>query len=100
MDNWRTVGFMNFRREYLVIFLILVTEVLGFSLILPFLPLYAQDLGTGDRGIRVIPSYIVGSEEIHEFLKVLDSALYMQEKRKVKHTGNICRYLNCGEVHS
>lgn len=33
------------RKEYLVIFIILVTEVLGFSLILPFLPFYIQKLG-------------------------------------------------------
>ncbi|MFC2174337.1 MFS transporter [archaeon] len=32
-------------KEYLTIFIILVTEVLGFSLILPFLPFFAQDLG-------------------------------------------------------
>ena len=48
------VGFMDFRREYLVIFLILVTEVLGFSLILPFLPLYAQDLGASPIVIGLI----------------------------------------------
>jgi len=33
------------KKEYLTIFIILVTEVLGFSLILPFLPFYVQDLG-------------------------------------------------------
>ena len=49
-----TVDFMEFRREYLVIFLILVTEVLGFSLILPFLPLYAQDLGASPLVIGLI----------------------------------------------
>ncbi len=48
------VGFMDFRREYLVTFLILVTEVLGFSLILPFLPLYAQDLGASPIVIGLI----------------------------------------------
>ncbi len=36
---------MDFKKEHLVIFLILVTEVLGFSLILPFLPLYAEQYG-------------------------------------------------------
>lgn len=46
--------FMDFRREYLVIFLIMVTEVLGFSLILPFLPLYAQDLGASPLVIGLI----------------------------------------------
>ncbi len=48
------VDFMDFRREYLVIFLIMVTEVLGFSLILPFLPLYAQDLGASPLVIGLI----------------------------------------------
>ncbi len=36
---------MKLKKEYLIIFLIQVTEVLGFSLILPFLPLFAQDMG-------------------------------------------------------
>jgi len=36
---------MKFRKDYFTIFVILVTEVLGFSLILPFLPFYAQELG-------------------------------------------------------
>lgn len=36
---------IKFRKEYVVIFTIQVTEVLGFSLILPFLPLFAEDLG-------------------------------------------------------
>jgi len=36
---------MNLRKEYVTIFIILVTEVLGFSLILPFLPFYAQQFG-------------------------------------------------------
>lgn len=36
---------MKFDRRHYTIFAILVTEVLGFSLVLPFLPLYAQDLG-------------------------------------------------------
>jgi MFS family permease len=36
---------MNLKKEYVVIFTILVTEVLGFSLILPFLPFYAQEFG-------------------------------------------------------
>ncbi|MFC1755833.1 MFS transporter [Patescibacteria group bacterium] len=33
------------KKEYITIFIILVTEVLGFSLILPFLPFYVQKLG-------------------------------------------------------
>src|SRR3989344_1426322 len=36
---------MKFDRRYATIFLIMVTEVLGFSLILPFLPFYVEELG-------------------------------------------------------
>ena len=36
---------MTWRREYTIISVIKITEVLGFSLILPFLPFYAQTLG-------------------------------------------------------
>jgi len=42
------------RREYLTLFLIQVTEVLGFSLILPFLPFYAKDLGASPLEISLI----------------------------------------------
>lgn len=42
------------RKEYLTLFLIQVTEVFGFSLILPFLPLYAQDLGANPLQVSLM----------------------------------------------
>lgn len=36
---------MKLTKQHFIIFLILITEVLGFSLVLPFLPLFAQDMG-------------------------------------------------------
>jgi len=45
---------MKFRKDYFTIFVILVTEVLGFSLILPFLPFYAQDLGATPLTVGLI----------------------------------------------
>jgi multidrug resistance protein len=42
------------RKDYLTLFLIKVTEVLGFSLILPFLPFYAQELGASPLQISFI----------------------------------------------
>ena len=36
---------MKFSKEYTIIFFIILTEVLGFSLILPFLPFYVESLG-------------------------------------------------------
>lgn len=41
-------------RRFLIILLIQITEVLGFSLILPFLPLFAQDLGASPLLIGLI----------------------------------------------
>jgi MFS transporter, DHA1 family, tetracycline resistance protein len=42
------------RKDYLTLFLIQVTEVLGFSLILPFLPFYAKELGASPLQISFI----------------------------------------------
>ena len=41
-------------KQYLTIFVILVTEVLGFSLILPFLPFFAQELGASPLMIGLL----------------------------------------------
>lgn len=45
---------MKFQKEKLIIFVILVTEVLGFSLILPYLPFYAQRFGANPVQIGLI----------------------------------------------
>jgi DHA1 family tetracycline resistance protein-like MFS transporter len=45
---------MKVKKEYLVILTILITEVLGFSLILPFLPFYAQEFGATPLEIGLI----------------------------------------------
>ena len=42
------------RKDYLTLFLIKVTEVLGFSLILPFMPFYAKELGASPLQISLI----------------------------------------------
>ena len=42
------------RKEFLTIFLIQITEVFGFSLILPFLPFYAQELGANPFQISLM----------------------------------------------
>jgi len=47
---------MKLKREYLIILIIQITEVLGFSLILPFLPYYAEDLGANPFTIGLILS--------------------------------------------
>jgi DHA1 family tetracycline resistance protein-like MFS transporter len=45
---------MELRKEHYIILLIMITEVLGFSLILPFLPLFAQELGANPLVVGLI----------------------------------------------
>ncbi|MBT3249767.1 MAG: MFS transporter [Candidatus Pacebacteria bacterium] len=45
---------MKWRREHTIIFMIKITEVLGFSLILPFLPFYAQNLGASPTQVGLV----------------------------------------------
>lgn len=45
---------MKLKKEYLIVMAIQITEVLGFSLVLPFLPLYAEQLGASPLLIGLI----------------------------------------------
>jgi MFS family permease len=45
---------MTWRREHTIISAIKITEVLGFSLILPFLPFYAQSLGASPFQVGLV----------------------------------------------
>lgn len=45
---------MTWRREHTIVSIIKITEVLGFSLILPFLPFYAQNLGASPFQVGLI----------------------------------------------
>lgn len=47
---------MKWRKEYIVVLIIQITEVLGFSLVLPFLPLYAQSMGATPFLVGMIPA--------------------------------------------
>lgn len=47
---------MRWRKELLVIMMIQITEVLGFSLILPFLPFYAESMGASPLVVALILS--------------------------------------------
>lgn len=55
---------MKFDRRHYTILAIMITEVLGFSLVLPFLPLFAKDLG----GNPVEIGLIVASFSFFQFL--------------------------------
>jgi len=45
---------MKLRKEHITIMIVLITEVLGFSLILPFLPFYAQEFGASPLVIGLL----------------------------------------------
>ncbi|MBS1267208.1 MAG: Multidrug resistance protein MdtG [Candidatus Woesearchaeota archaeon] len=45
---------MKYTKHKIIIFLILVTEVLGFSLVLPYLPFFAQELGASPFFVGII----------------------------------------------
>ena len=45
---------MKLKKEQLTILIILITEILGFSLILPFLPFYAQEFGATPMQIGLL----------------------------------------------
>ncbi|MBU1117620.1 MFS transporter [Patescibacteria group bacterium] len=47
---------MKLKREHFIVLIIQITEVLGFSLILPFLPLYASELGATPLVVGLIPA--------------------------------------------
>jgi L-lysine 6-transaminase len=54
-------------------------------------------LGTGQRGIRLIPPYIVSKEEIDTAVRIMERSSSTINKPKFMHRGNICNYLSCGE---
>jgi 4-aminobutyrate aminotransferase len=70
------------------------------SLILEMLNRGVVLLGTGKRGVRVIPPYVVGEREIYEFLGALDGALHTHTRGKVRHTGEIYEYIGCSTTHT
>ena len=45
---------MKLKKEHYIIFTIIITEVLGLTLIIPFLPLFAKDLGASPLIIGLI----------------------------------------------
>ena len=54
-------------------------------------------LGCGEKGIRLIPPYIVSKTEIEQALEILENSVNKVTKSNFSHKGEICNYLNCGE---
>ena len=56
-------------------------------------------LGCGEKGIRIIPPYIVTEEEIDAAILIIEKAVRHASESSFTHRGKICDYLTCGEVH-
>ncbi len=57
-------------------------------------------LGCGKQGIRLLPPYIVRSEEMDVFMEQLSCALQICSQKGIVHKGEICKYGMCAEGHS
>lgn len=54
-------------------------------------------LGCGQKGIRVIPPYIITKKEIDQAIEVLEPSLKKCNKKNFKHKGPICKFADCGK---
>ena len=52
-------------------------------------------LACGDKGIRVIPPYVVTEKEVDEFISVLDKAIHVCKRKGFKHKGKVCEITGC-----
>jgi len=54
-------------------------------------------LGAGEKGIRLIPPYVVDKKEIDVGLSVLEKSMKEIRKKGFKHSGKICNFMGCGD---
>ena len=52
-------------------------------------------LGCGGKGIRLIPSYVIGKDEIDEAFDVIKKSIDVCSVKGVKHRGKICKFIGC-----
>ncbi len=57
-------------------------------------------LGCGEKGIRIIPPYIISKEEVNKAIEIIEIANKKVNLPGFKHIGKICNYLSCGESHT
>ena len=55
-------------------------------------------LGCGEKTIRVIPPYVVSRKDIDEAINIIEKSFKNIMKKGFKHKGNICNYMDCGEI--
>ena len=57
-------------------------------------------LGCAQKGVRIIPPYIIERDEIDEGLNTVEKAVKKVTRKGFKHKGNICKFMGCAEGSS
>ena len=57
-------------------------------------------LGCGERGVRLIPPYIVKKHDIDVFMDVMDKHLKPVCGVSFKHTGELKKFVGCCDSHA
>ena len=57
-------------------------------------------LGCGQKGIRLVPPYVIEEEEADIALGILERSLKSVSSQGFTHHGAICEFVHCGKHHS
>lgn len=98
--NLKTPLLQNIRGKGLMNAFDLPTKKMREDLVLQLLKQGVVVLGCGKTGIRLLPPYIVTKKEIDLFLEQLKFALKICNKKGPVHTGVICKYGMCADMHT
>lgn len=93
-------GMQNIRGKGLMNAFDVSTKKMRDDLVLQLLKQGIVVLGCGKQGIRLLPPYVVTKKEIDVFLENLETALHVCNKKGSVHTGAICKYGMCAEMHT
>ncbi|MBI5072198.1 aminotransferase class III-fold pyridoxal phosphate-dependent enzyme [Candidatus Woesearchaeota archaeon] len=98
--KFKTSLIQNIRGKGLMNAFDLPTKKMREDIVLQLLKQGIVVLGCGKTGIRLLPPYIVTKKEIDIFLEQLESALKICNKKGPVHTGPICSYGMCADMHT
>lgn len=94
------LSLINVRGLGLMVAFDLQTKEIRDNLVIELLKNGLVVLGCGKKGIRLIPPYIVTEKEIDQAVDIIEKAVKKVSRRKFKHKGDICNYLDCGQISS
>jgi 4-aminobutyrate aminotransferase len=92
-------GIMNVRGKGLMVAFDMPNKNMRNNLVVECLRHGLVVIGCGDKGIRLIPPYIVEKDDIDKALAIIRHGVKAVHMPRFSHTGKICDYLSCGEVY-